>query len=351
MLHLDLNHSSASPLKSSASAAALDSLTWDADNDDPYGTTTSSASAFGTGDGLGDAHMDSTGQLLHTQEFRPEEFLNDDLGDVMHLTSGDVDGVGDGLDGLDPLGIGSTTTTSLQPPSLPQQSTSSIASNATVSPTHNTAVSSPGAPPSSTATDPGFLASPVVEEGDRSSSLSPLPDTASPSGQGEIGSLGEGREEKEAEALAEEPRKEEEEEEETVGGAKVQPSREITPLSPLTPAADDLDGEGDAEAEEKKETEKKPEENHVTGKSIPQQKQPPLQPQQQRLHQQGRQTTKSPLGLAGVNVATALLQSHHSKRPSPDTVIHAPDLISPSAANARDPKVVKVLDLNVELFK
>lgn len=346
MLHVDL-HSSASPLKSSASAAALDSLTWDADNDDPYGTTTSNASAFGPGDGLEDAHMDSTGQLLHTQDFRPEEFLNDDLGDVIHLTSGD----GDGLDSLDPLGIGSASTSSLQPPSLPQHSTSSMASNATVSPTHNTAVSSPGAPPSSTATDPGFLASPVVGEGDRSSSLSPLPDTASPSGQDETGSLGEGREDKEAEAPAGEPRREEEEEEETAGGAKGQPSREITPLSPLTPAADDLDGEGDAETEEKKETEKRPEESHVAGKSIPQQKQLLLQHQQQRLHQQGRQMTKSPLGLTGVNVATALFHPHHLKRPSPDTAIRTPDLLSSSTTNARDPKVVKVLDLNVELFK
>lgn len=355
MLHVDLNHSSASPLKSSASAAALESLTWDADNDDPYGTATSGASAFGTGDGLGDAHADPTGHLLHAQEFRPEEFLNDDLVDnVMHLTSGDVDGVGDGLDGIDPLGI-SSTATSLQLQNGPQQSTSSVGSNATVSPAHHTAVSSPGgAPPSSTATDTGFLASPVVGEGDRSSSLSPLPDTASPSGQDENGSPGEGGEEKEAEASAEEPRREEEEEEENAGGAKAEPSREITPLSPLTPAADDLDGEGDTEAEEKKEMEKKAEENHVTGKSIPQQKQLPLQSQQSRMYQLGRQTTKSPLGHAGfntLNAATALFQPHHLKRPSPDTAIHTPDLIPSSATSTQDPKVVKVLELNVELFK
>lgn len=348
MIHVDHNHPSTSPLKSSASAAALDSFTWDVGSDDPFGTTTTGASGMGAEDGLGSTDTDPTGQLSHTQDFRPEEFLNDDLGDVMHLAPEDVDGVGDGLGGMDPLGLGSAATSSLQPPPPP------ASSNTTISPTNNATVDgigTPGPPTSSSLTDTGFLASPMMREGDRSSSLSPVPDTASPSGQGEGGSAGEGGEEKEAEAPAEEPRKEEEEEEEGVNVPKAEPSREITPLSPLTPPADELDGEGEVEVEEKKEGEKKSEESTIAGKSIQQQKQQQLQQQQQRGQQQGRQTTKSPANAGGgiPNAAAAFMQQQ--SWPSPDTAIPTPDLISPSNTNNRDPKVVKVLDLNVELFK
>lgn len=358
MIHIDHNHSSTSPLKSSASAAALDSFTWDVGNDDPFGTTTAGASGLGGSDGLGDPGGDPTGQLTHTQEFRPEEFLHDDLGDVMHLPPEDVGDVGEGITGVDHL-VTSSATMSLPAPSMTVSSTATMPTT-NAAPTETT--ETPGPPPPSSSTEVGYLASPTMREGDRSSSLSPVPETNSPSGQGEGGSAG--GEEKEAEAPVEEPRKEEEEEEEAAGAAggvakAAEASRQMTPLSPLTPTADELDGEGEGEGEEKKEGEKKAEEGVAAAKDVKSQQQqkqylPQQQPQQKQ--QQGRQTTKSPPVNPGGSIPIAaasafMVSQQHQLRPSPETAIPTPDLISPSATNTRDPKVVKVLDLNVELLK
>jgi hypothetical protein len=356
MIHVDHNHPSTSPLKSSASAAVLDSFTWDVGIvDDTFGAATAGASGIGPDDSLDSADE----QLVHTQEFRPEEFLNDDLEDVIHLPPDDVGDVGDGFGGLDPLGVGPSASSSLQPPR------STVPSNPTMT-TMNTSnrehTNTPNPPPPLSTNESAFLNSPNIGEGDRSSSLSPVPETNSPSGQGEGGSAGDGAEEKEAEASVEQLRKEEEEEEEVIGAAKVGASRQSTPLSPLTPPADELDGEGEGEGEEKKEGEKKAEENTFVVKdarSLPQQKQlnaPQYQQQKQLL---GRQTTKSPTGTTIGSIplsATSTFmhqQQHQLLRPSPDTTISTPDLIAPPLpnTNTRDPKVVRVLDLNVELLK
>jgi hypothetical protein len=363
MIHVDHNHPSTSPLKSSASAAALDSFTWDV-GDDPF---TAGASGMGPDDPLvGGGVGDATDQLVGhaATDFRPEEFLNvnDDLEDVMNLQPDDVDDMG--LGGMvDPLGgssVATSSTSMLQPPPQPQPQ------QLQVSMTDSSSVRSTvpfGPPLTSSRTDSTFLAaSPNMAEGDRSSSLSPVPETNSPSGQGESGSAGDSVEAKEAQASAEAARKEEEEEEEVSAAAKAEISRQSSPLSPLTPAADD-DGEGEEGEERKEGGEKKAEEALVNpgkpAKSLPQQqKQHPPAPQHQQLKQpqQGRQITKSPPGPMGNNIplgaASNFMQQHQQPlRPSPDAAISTPDLIAPSNNNSRDPKVVKVLDLNVELLK
>lgn len=362
MIHVDLNHPSTSPLKSSASAAALDSFTWDVGGDDPFGTATTGASGMGPDDPLGGGDMvgDAADQMVgghSATDFRPEEFLNvnDDLEDVMNLQADDV---GDGLSGMvDPLGgsAAASSSSSFQPRPHSQSQVAASSMTNSASMEGNSSL-----PPSST--DSTFLASsPNLGDADRSSSLSPVPETNSPSGHGEGGSAGDGADTKEVEPPTEDSRKEEEEEEEVSAAAKVETSRQSSPLSPLTPPADE-DGEGEGEGEEKKEGEKKAEEKAVvpgrSAKSLPQQqKMQPHAPQYQQQKQLllGRQTTKSPLGTVGnripLGAASTFMQQHQQLRPSPDTAISTPDLISPSNNHSRDPKVVKVLDLNVELLK
>lgn len=343
MIHVDHSHST-SPLKSSASAAALDSLTWDVGGDDPFGPPNS---VLGGDDDYGGVDGDTDVSLIHTQEFRPEEFLNDDLGDVIHMPPDDVD-VGEGLEDMGPFSESVMLSASLSL-ARPPSSTSSIPAAVNVTGSTEGATPTPG-PPS---TEPGFLPSPTPGERDRSSSLSPVPETISSSGHGEDGKAGESGQEKEAEAPGEEPKKEEEEEEET-GAAKVNSSRQLTPLSPLTPPADELDGEGDGEGDEKKEGEKRTEE--ATGKNTkpkPSQQHKQQLPLQQQQKQQGRQTKSPPSSTVGsipVGVTSTFGQGFQQPlRPSPDNKMHIPDVTS-IPTNARDPKVVRVLDLNVELL-
>jgi len=341
MIHVDLSHSSTSPLKSSASAAALDSFTWDVGGDDPFGPPTSSGSVMGPDDLLGG--VDTESALVHAQEFRPEEFLNDGLEDVIHL-SPDVDSVG-----MDPLSVTSAVTPSMQTtqPTAPTSNDLSSSSAAESDPPHH---------PSTT--DIAFSASPKSGEGDRSSSLSPVPDTNSPSGQGESGHVGGGVERQSVAAPPGQVTKEEEEEEEEATGAtKVDISRQSSPLSPLTPPADELDGEGEEASEEKKKGEKKVERKVVTTrlvKSQPPQKQQPRAPQRpQQKRSKGRQTTRSPSRTIGTRIsfnnASTFMQQPQQLRQPPD--IPAFDPIAQSNNDARDPKATKVLELNSELLK
>ncbi len=270
----------------------------------------------------------------------------------MHLQPDDVDveeGLGD---------IGSFTGSSILSASLSLAPSSSSPTASIPTTAANISGSTEGTTPTPgpPSTEPGFLPSPTLGERDRSSSLSPVPDTNSPSGHGEDGKTGGSGQEREAEAPAEEPTKEEEEEEET-SAAKVEPSRQLTPLSPLTPPADELEGEGDGEGEENKEGEKKAEEAAAKDTKPSQQYKQQLPFQQQQKQQGGRQT-KSPLSNTGgsipAGVTSTLVQGPQQQqqqlRPSPEGKTHAPDPISLST-KSRDPKVVKVLDLNVELLK
>jgi len=336
MIHVDLSHSSTSPLKSSASAAALDSFTWDVGGDDPFGPPTSGGSVMSPDDPLGGVDTEST--LVHTQEFRPEEFLNDDLEDVIHL-SPDVDSVG-----LDPLSVAPEVTPSIQTtqPTVPTSNDLSSSS-----------AGDSGPPSHPSATDTAFLASPNSGEGDRSSSLSPVPDTNSPSGQGESGHAGDGIEQESVAAPPEQvTREEEEEEEEATGATKVDISRQSSPLSPLTPPADELDGEGEEASEEKKGRQKKVERKVATTRPAKSQKQQPRAPQRpQQKRSKGRQTTRSPSRTIGTrmsfNNASTFIQHPQQLRQPPD--ISAFDPIAQS--NNNDPKVTKVLELNSELLK
>ena len=336
MIHVDLNHPSTSPLKSSASAAVLDSFTWDVGGDDPFDPTSSCASVMGPDDST----------LVHTQEFGPEEFLNDDLENVIHLPP-DVGAVG-----MDPLGVTSAVTSSIQTTHARALSNISLSSSS---------AGDSGLPPYSSTTDNTFLASPDMGEVDRSSSLSPVPETNSPSGQGESGPAGDGVEHKGLGARPEqvsrekEEEEEEDEEEEAAGMTKVEVSRQSSPLSPLTPPADELDGEGEGESDEKKEGEKKVGGNLVAARSVKS-----LPPQKQQLHAlqhpqkkqvKGRQTTKSPSRTVGTAIPfnNASMQHPQQLRQLSDTSAFGP--IAHSNNITRDPKVVKVLDLNAELLK
>ncbi|KAL9712393.1 hypothetical protein Ac2012v2_003630 [Leucoagaricus gongylophorus] len=334
MIHVDLNHPSTSPLKSSASAAVLDSFTWDVGGDDPFDPTSSCASVMGPDDST----------LVHTQEFGPEEFLNDDLENVIHLPP-DVGAVG-----MDPLGVTSAVTSSIQTTHARALSNISLSSSS---------AGDSGLPPYSSTTDNTFLASPDMGEVDRSSSLSPVPETNSPSGQGESGPAGDGVEHKglgaRPEQVSREKEEEEEDEEEQAAGmSKVEMSRQSSPLSPLTPPADELDGEGEGESDEKKEGEKKVGGNLVAVRSVKS-----LPPQKQQLHAlqhpqkkqvKGRQTTKSPSRTVGTAIPfnNASMQHPQQLRQLSDTSAFGP--IAHSNNITRDPKVVKVLDLNAELL-
>jgi len=342
MIHVDLGHPSTSPLKSSASAAALDSFTWDVGGDDPFGPPTSGGSVMGPDDPLGGVDTEST--LVHTQEFRPEEFLNDDLEDVINL-SPDVDSVG-----MDPLSVTPAVTPSIQTtqpqPTAPTSNDLSSSSAGDSGPSSH--------PP---ATDTALLASPNSGEGDRSSSLSPVPDTNSPSGQGESGHAGDDVKQENVAAPPEQvTREEEEEEEEAIGATKVDISRQSSPLSPLTPPADELEVEGEEASEEKKGGEKKVERKVATtrsAKSQPPQKQQlraPQCPQQKRS--KSRRTTRSPSRTIGTrmtftNNASTFMQKPQQLRQPPDISTFDP----PAQSNNNDPKVTKVLELNSELLK